>query len=65
MTDITDDVKALSGSLRGMATNISNITNSIERIARVTAGEVSGIKAGFDAALSVIARHYTKRVNKQ
>jgi len=48
-----------------MATNISNITNSIERIARVTAGEVSGIKAGFDAALSVIARHYTKRVNKQ
>lgn len=63
--DITDDIKVLSGSVREFGENITNISRSVDRITANTAGQISGLKAGINAALSVISKHYFSRFSKK
>ncbi|MCX7965455.1 MAG: hypothetical protein N2596_02370 [Syntrophorhabdaceae bacterium] len=64
-TEITYDVKELTESLRDLGYNIKAISASVERITSISAKEVSGIKAGLEAAYNVLSRYYINKWGKK
>ncbi|HOP85908.1 MAG TPA: DUF948 domain-containing protein [Syntrophorhabdaceae bacterium] len=61
LTEITNDVKEFTESMRSLGYNIKNISASIERISSISAKQISGIKAGIEAACNVLYKHYINK----
>lgn len=62
---ITSDVKEFTESLKELGYNIKAISSSIEKITSIGARQVSGIKAGIEAACNVLSRHYINKWGKK
>lgn len=65
LTEIAYDVKELTESLKELGYNIKAISSSIEKITSIGVKQVSGIKAGIEAACNILSKHYINRWSKK
>jgi hypothetical protein len=62
---VTDDVKTLSGSVRGTGESIRLASGYIESIVSSSAFHVSGLKAGITAGMNALIKHFLGKNKKQ
>lgn len=53
---VTDDVRILSGSIKEVGQNVQQVSRSIKDVTKVCTLNVSGLRAGAKAALSVLIK---------
>ncbi|OPY76141.1 MAG: hypothetical protein A4E65_03274 [Syntrophorhabdus sp. PtaU1.Bin153] len=62
---VTDDARALSGSVRSTGENIRLASGYIESVVSSSAFHVSGVKAGIMAGMNVLVKHFLGKHKKQ